>query len=108
MSGTKPIPPKKEEEEEEDEPKFEDVSDAPPKPVEEEAPKKKPPRAVAYKHDLKAHLHNVNADGTFAEINDKDPPYEGGVENAQNLPDLQVFAEAAGLKHGAGFPACKR
>jgi hypothetical protein len=98
MSGTKPIPEPKKQDEEDDEPKFEDVSDQPPAPKEEEAPKKKPPRAVAYKHDLKAHLHNVNADGTFAEVNDKDRPYEGGVENSQNLPDIQVFAEAAGLK----------
>jgi hypothetical protein len=64
-----------------------------------EPPKeKKPPRAVAYKHDLSAHLHNVQADGTFKEVNDKDRPYEGGKEGAMNLPDLNVFAEAAGIK----------
>ena len=59
---------------------------------------KKPPRAVAYKHSLAEHMRNVNGDGTFEERNDKDRPYEGGKEGAQNLPDIEVFAEAAGMK----------
>ena len=37
-------------------------------------------------------------DGSFAEVNDRDRPYEGGAEGAMNLPDIGVFAEAAGMK----------
>ena len=42
--------------------------------------------------------HQVQGDATFKEINDLDRPYEGGVENAQRLPDINQFAEAAGMK----------
>jgi hypothetical protein len=52
--------------------------------------------APVYKHSLTG--HDVQGDGTFKEVNDADRPYEGGVENAQNLPDLEVFAEASGMK----------
>jgi len=62
-----------------DEPVVADVSDAP-----------------VYKHKLSD--HQVQGDATFKEINDHQAPYEGGVENAQKLPDLNVFAEAAGIK----------
>lgn len=62
-----------------------DVSDAPPK----EEPK-------VYKHSLSG--HQVQGDATFKEINDHERPYEGGAEKAQHLPDINVFAEAAGMK----------
>ena len=55
-----------------------DISEAPP----------------VYKHKLSD--HQVQGDATFKEINDHDRPYEGGVENAQKLPELNVFAEASG------------
>mmetsp|Transcript_447 Transcript_447/g.1134 ORF Transcript_447/g.1134 Transcript_447/m.1134 type:complete len:454 (-) Transcript_447:1817-3178(-) len=54
-----------------------------------------PPPAV-YVHKLSD--HNVQGDGTFQEVNDRDRPYEGGVEGAQNLPDMNAFMEAAGEK----------
>jgi len=66
-----------------------DISDAATKPAEEAA-------APVYVHKLSD--HQVQGDATFKEINDHDRPYEGGVEKAQNLPDLNVFAEAAGMK----------
>ena len=49
-----------------------------------------------YKHTLSGHA--VQGDATFKEINDHDRPYEGGSEGAMNLPDINVFAEAAGMK----------
>ena len=52
--------------------------------------------APVYKHTLSGHA--VQGDATFREINDHDRPYEGGAEGAMNLPDIHVFAEAAGMK----------
>ena len=40
----------------------------------------------------------MQGDGSFAEVNDKDRPYEGGAEGAMNLPELSAFAEASGMK----------
>lgn len=57
------------------------------------APTPPPP---TYVHKLDG--HNVQGDGTFQEINDKDRPYEGGVEGARNLPDMNQFLEAAEVK----------
>jgi hypothetical protein len=51
------------------------------------------PPPPTYVHKLSG--HNVRGDGTFGEINDRAArPYEG----AQNLPDLNVFLEAADVK----------
>ena len=52
--------------------------------------------APVYVHKLND--HQVQGNGTFQEINDKDRPYEGGVEGAQNLPELNEFLEAAEVK----------
>ena len=55
------------------------------------------PPPPTYVHKLSG--HNVRGDGTFGEINDRAArPYEGGVEGAQNLPDLNAFLEAADVK----------
>ena len=47
---------------------------------------------------LKLSDHDVQGDGTFKEVNDHDRPYEGGVEGAMKLPELNEFLEAAEVK----------
>ena len=94
-SGSGSADPKKEES---DEPVVEDVTDADAPKVSDTAEPAPAEQAPVYKHKLTGHLRNVQGDGTFQEVNDKDRPYEGGAEGAQNLPDLKVFAEASGMK----------
>ncbi len=58
------------------------------------APTPPPP---TYVHKLSDHA--VLGDGTFGEVNDRAArPYEGGVEGARDLPDLNAFLEAAEVK----------
>ena len=70
-----------------------DISDAATKPAEEAA-------APVYVHKLSD--HQVQGDATFKEINDHDRPYEGGVEKAQNLPDLRDLAAFVEDEPGEG------